>query len=51
MVSVDLGTPAEESHWSTILKSKELGDVEVGAEFQAGDENYIKLVSAQAFGR
>jgi len=43
MVSVDLGTPAEESHWSTILKSKELGDTEVGAEFQAGDENYIKL--------
>ena len=43
MVSVDLGTPAEESHWSTILKSKELGDAEVGAEFQAGDENYISL--------
>ena len=43
MVSVDLGTPAEESHWSTILKSKDLGDKEVGAEFQAGDENYIKL--------
>jgi putative ABC transport system permease protein len=43
MVSVDLGTPAEESHWSTILKSKELGDAAVGAEFQAGDENYIKL--------
>ncbi len=43
MVSVDLGTPAEESHWSTILKSKELGEGEVGAEFQAGDENYILL--------
>jgi putative ABC transport system permease protein len=43
MVSIDLGTPAEESHWSTLLKSKELGDAEVGAEFQAGDENYIKL--------
>ncbi len=43
MVSVDLGTPAEESHWSTILKSKEMGDAEVGAEFQAGDENYIRL--------
>ncbi len=43
MVSVGLGTPAEESHWSTILKSKELNGAEVGSQFQAGDENYIPL--------
>ncbi|HXL55297.1 MAG TPA: FtsX-like permease family protein, partial [Chitinophagaceae bacterium] len=43
MISVDLGTPAEKDHWSTILKSKELGESEVGSQFQAGDENYIPL--------
>ena len=42
-VSVGLGTPAEKSHWSTILRSKELGETEVGSQFQAGDENYITL--------
>jgi ABC-type antimicrobial peptide transport system permease subunit len=48
MVSVDLGTPAEESHWSTILKHK-WSDAEegIGAQFQAGDENYIQLYKLQ----
>jgi ABC-type antimicrobial peptide transport system permease subunit len=43
MVSIGLGTPAEKDHWSTILKSKELGESAVGSQFQAGDENYISL--------
>ena len=48
MVSVDLGTPAEESHWSTILKRKWSDEDEgIGAQFLAGDENYLSLYQLQ----
>jgi putative ABC transport system permease protein len=43
LVSTGLGTPAEENHWSTILKWKWADGDGVGAQFQAGDENYILL--------
>jgi len=44
MVSMGLGGPAEESHWSTILKHKWSDDEEgIGAQFLGGDENYISL--------
>jgi len=48
MVSVDLGTPAEESHWSTILKRNWSDDeAGIGAQFLAGDENYLSLYQLQ----
>jgi ABC-type antimicrobial peptide transport system permease subunit len=44
MVSICLGTPAEDNHWSTILKKRWTDDEEgIGAQFLAGDVNYLSL--------
>jgi len=47
ITSIGLGTPAEKSHWSTVLKSKETGENGIGSQFQAGDENYVPLYQLQ----
>jgi ABC-type antimicrobial peptide transport system permease subunit len=43
MVSVDMSTPFQSSYRGTSLRCPALGGDNIDAQFQTGDENYIKL--------